>query len=129
MNAENTLRAHLLADATLGPLIDGRVYPGGLLAQETAYPAITLQRIDSNYYNTRESSGDVGRARWQADIYAPRYGDTQTVALAFGRAVVSVSSDDPRIDGAEIIDRRNGYTPTTRLYRVSIDFYLYAEET
>lgn len=121
---EQALFAHLTADPALAALVALRIYPE-ILPQNSAMPAITYQRVSTLIYNTRDG-GEFQRPRFQFGAYASTPLAAVQLAEALAAALVAFRlSEAPRVDVTLIEGRSQTYDPDTKLYRQTLDAFVW----
>ena len=132
MIIEEAITAHLTTTAGLAALIGTRVSPLRLPENPT-YPVVTYQRISAPRIQSHTGPSGLAYPRFQFDCYATTYLRAKHVAeqvrLALdgyvgtmgGAAGVPVSSSLIQSD-------RDDYDPTTRIWRISLDFIIGHQE-
>jgi len=83
MSVESDFRAFLIADVTIVGLVSTRIYGHDLKPQNTAFPAITLQRSDTEF-TMQQPTGQSGfqGVNFQVDSWAEEYDTVHSVREA-----------------------------------------------
>ena len=102
----------------LKTLVGNRCYPL-VMPQNPTLPAIVYQRIASAPSNTLATPPTIDQVRLQIDSYAATYSEAKSTALSVRNAMESATFK------ATLQSDDDSYEPETRLYRVSMDFYVY----
>lgn len=128
MSIEAALRAHLVADAGLAPLVGQRIYPQQL-PQKPALPAVTYRRVSTVPTQHRDNPyARHRRARYQFDCWAGDYDTTLSVKAALAVAMGTLAqASNPRIDVALQQDDRDIVDDSTGRWRASLDYFIWHE--
>ncbi len=123
---EESLRSHLLADATLAGIIGDRVYPYESVAQGAPLPFITYYEVSGVPENTLDGTGSLINSRFQIDCYA----DTKAGLFALRNAVkAAMLADTAYITKALLVNRNDvGWEMDTQVFRYSMDFSIWHYE-
>lgn len=81
MSVETAIRARLVADATVSGLIGTRAY-ALVLPQETAYPAITYNRVSGVRVHDLDGPAGRGTPRISVNSWAETYLEAKALAAA-----------------------------------------------
>lgn len=74
-----TIRAVLIADATLTGQVAQRIFPDSI-PQSTSYPCIAYTVIGTDPTNTKEGASQLDNLRIQFDIYSQSYDTSATIS-------------------------------------------------
>lgn len=99
-------------------LVSGRCYPLQM-PQEPTYPAIVYSRIASEPQNRLEGGASLDQVRVQIDCYATTYEGAKTLSASVRSAMESASL------GATLQLDLDLYEPEVKVYRVTMDFYVW----
>lgn len=102
----------------VGPLVGGRVFPGGAPAGTIA-PYVIYSRVNAVENNTLEVNGGLGNiknTRLQCDVYALMYADAIGIADKVKTALKTWALQNT------LQDEQDFYEFDTRLHRVMLDF-------
>jgi hypothetical protein len=125
MTLEEALRDYLIDHAGITALVGTRVYPL-LVAQSTAMPAISYQRISTDPTQHRGGTAHE-RVRIQIDGWAATYGGAIALREEIRAAMATFTrSADPRVDVALLQDARDLRDPDSQRWRVSMDYFIWA---
>jgi len=129
------IRTLLVDDAEVAEIVAARVYPL-VLPQSPTLPAITLQRVSNQTVISQDGPG-MERPRIQVDCWASTYLAARELAAAV-KACLCPSRhetpnyvrtvDDVRIEAVMPESDRDLYEDDTQIYRVSMDFFVFAVE-
>lgn len=136
MSIETALRALLLADAGVSPLVSGeRVYPG-ILPQAVIYPAVTYQIIAGGSHYAMDGPSNLADPRVQLDCYAEAYDEVLELKGAVIKALGGYRGEvsGVMIYGAFKAMERDEYEDAlektgSRLWRKTLDFNIWFRET
>lgn len=126
---EQELLTVLEADAAVqthfGATPETRIFPT-VLPQKPTLPAATYQRIAGAPVNSFDGLNPLDNGLYQVDVYAATKQASREAADAIRDAI-----DDAAGLGAVLLDVRSAYEADTepRLYRVSMDFSLWVDES
>jgi hypothetical protein len=124
------LHAFLLADPAVAALIGTRMTPL-VLPQNTAYPALTYQRISGQ--RLRSVDGPAGRARprMQIDSWAETYLEAKALAAAVRRALDGYAGPmgAAQVGAVSLDDERDIHEDEPKVSRVTQDYLISHEET
>ena len=136
---EEGIAAFLIADATIGGVVDNRIYPL-MIPQGDAYnphlvgPCLTYQRISTPRIVTHQSSGatgDLTNPRFQFDAWAATQKPAKAVSDAL-RAVLhgkrGVLAGGVTIRAAIAENEEPEFDPDSELYRSRSDYIIWIEE-
>lgn len=105
---------------TLGPLVDGRVYPLQVTEDDLAdTPFIIYQSITGRPLNTIDGHTGHEWVRTQIDIY---HDDLYQCTILANKAIEALTN---KIKASEYGGQSQSYDPEARLYRIMIDFSLW----
>lgn len=128
MGLESSLHKIIIDAPSFGALAGTRLYPV-LLPEDATLPAATYQRISTTREYATTGPVALNRVRIQLDCWADTYAEVkqlQTAILAILEDRSTYASAN--IDSITLITATDGYEQDARLYRVSMDFYVYAIE-
>lgn len=127
---EEVIFTKLTAHAGLSALIGSRVYPDQL-PQRPTLPAITYQRISTQFHATRDQAhGSLERPRFQFDCWAGSRATSRAVAQQLRLALVTLpQASNPRIDVALVQDDFNILEAEPNRFRAVMDAFIWHEET
>lgn len=121
---EAALYEYLTGYTALVTLVAKRIYPD-ILPQNSPMPAITYQRISTLPYQTRDGAG-YQRPRIQFSCYGnSALGAMQLVQTLETALLAFARSDSPRVDVALIEGRTQNYDPDTKLYKQTLDAFIW----
>lgn len=125
---ETTLHRLILGDSRFTDLADTRLYPV-LLPDDLQLPAVTYQRITTTRSYTTTGPITLSRVRLQFDIWASTYARTKQLQAALlaileDRSLYAAAG----IGSIQLDMATDGYEHDARLYRVSMDFIVFAAE-
>ena len=102
-----------------------RIYPM-TMPENTAYPAMTYQRISNARVNSFDAGGGIDNPRVQVDVWAQTRKAAREAAMEVKRVVEATT-----LFGGWLVDDREDHDDTIEpaLYRVSMDFSLWMQET
>ena len=129
---EEGIAAYLIADATIGAVVDNRIYPM-MMPQKVTLPCLTYQRISTPRIVTHDSSGATG------DLTSPRFqfdawGVTQKETKAISDALRTVLHGKTGAMGGVTIraalaeNEAPEFDPDSELYRSRSDYIIWIEE-
>lgn len=130
---ESNLHNIITSDASFSALADDRLYPV-ILPGDPVLPAVTYQRITTRRDYTTTGPVGLSRVRMQFDAWANGYAEckqlhTALLAILENRdSYAGTFPDGTRIDSIMLNTVSDGYAPDARIYRVSIDFFVYVTE-
>ena len=134
MDLELAIRAYMLSPGPLATLVGTRCYPS-VLPQGVGYPAMTYQRISTIQGATLDGPDSNESARIQFDCYSKDKTQIHAVAKALRvalsgfRAWIGGSPPTVNVHGTFKENEQDFYEPDEKLYRRSLDFILYFEES
>ena len=129
---EEGIAAFLIADATIGAVVDNRIYPL-MIPQGAILPCLTYQRISTPRIVTHQSSGatgDLTNPRFQFDAW----GVTQKEVKAISDALRAVLHGKRGAMGGVTIraaiaeNEEPEFDPDSELYRSRSDYIIWQEE-
>lgn len=129
---ETTIRALLLADATVSGLVATRIYTG-TMPQRATFPLITLKKIDKRSDLTLDDAVGPNTLRVQVDCWAQDVDGVRALAGAVNGSDdqstqgplhgYSGTSGSQRINLLRLmVERSTEFESETQLYRVSADY-------
>lgn len=105
--------------AILAALVSGRCYP--LMAPDNvAKPYITFQTISDIQENDLRGFAGISKRRIQVDVYTTTYGATKALAASVKSGLAASSLGSLHLTSQDL------YEPEVQLYRVSMDFSMWA---
>lgn len=110
MNATQTVRDWLRADATVAALTGGRVYQT-VLPQDGELPAIALSRVSATTFNHLQGFGSLVYEAVQVDIFAAQYADAAAIRDAARSALYAA--------GVTLEVESEDYDAAVQLHRIS----------
>lgn len=133
MIESDALRTRLLEDPAVCVLVGSdrkaRVYPI-VLPQDSTFPALTYQLISAPRELTHDGPSGVAWNRIQIDCWASTYLEAKQLATTVRRWLNGwrgrVGDEDVQL--MQNLNSRDLYEPETRLYRVSQDWGVWADE-
>lgn len=128
MSLEANLQKIITESASFTAISGTRFYPV-LLPEDATLPAATYQRITTTRDYTTTGPVALNRVRMQVDCWARTYSEVKQLQVA----LLAVLDDrntyaGTDIDSITLITATDGYEHEARLFRVSIDFYVYVIE-
>ena len=129
---EEGIYAFLVADATIGGVVDNRIYPM-MMPQGVTLPCLTYQRISTPRIVTHDSSGatgDLTNPRFQFDAW----GETGKAVKAISDALRAVLHGKTGAMGGVTIraalaeNEAPEFDPESELYRSRSDYFIRHEE-
>jgi hypothetical protein len=128
MSLESNLHTIITTAPSFTALAGTRLYPV-LLPEEPTLPAATYQRISTTREYTTTGPVALNRVRIQLDCWADTYAQVKQLQAA----ILAILEDrspytSAGIDSITLITATDGYEQDARIYRVSMDFYIYATE-
>ncbi len=129
MSIATDIRTFLLADATLTTLIGTRLYPL-TLPQNPTLPAMTYQWVSGERVHTADGALGLSRPRIQFDAWATTYLVAESVFEALRKRLDAFrgAAGASIIQGAFFDSERDLYESEPKLYRRSVDFFVWHEE-
>ena len=119
---ENKLFNWLIAHPGVMAFIGTRLFP--LVAPEgVAKPFCTYQKISNARAYTFSKTSPVSRARIQLDCWGDSYSQVKGLASEISTALEAWDSTE--ILTAQQQNESDGYEPDTKLFRVSVDFFIW----
>jgi hypothetical protein len=113
---------HLKANVAVAAIAGTQIYPI-LIPQNTALPAVTIQRISGGQQNTLGGYNGMERPRIQVDCWATSY----TTAKKLGAAIrLAMNSSSEFKAGCE--SDLDEYDDDSKTFQVSLDFYVWHQE-
>lgn len=103
--------------AQLSAVVSGRIYP--LVAPDgAAMPYVVYQRVASTVDNVLAGNGNppIENTRLQIDVWAASYASAQATAEAIKDALLAWGTQNV------LIQELDQYEPTTKKYRVILDY-------
>jgi len=130
---EEGIAAFLIADATIGAVVDNRIYPL-MIPQGAILPCLTYQRISTPRIVTHQSSGatgDLTNPRFQFDAWGVTQKEVKAISDAL-RAVLhgkrGVLAGGVTIRAAIAENEEPEFDPDSELYRSRSDYIIWQEE-
>ena len=130
---EEGIAAFLIADATIGAVVDNRIYPL-MIPQGATLPCLTYQRISTPRIVTHQSSGatgDLTNPRFQFDAWGVTQKEVKAISDAL-RAVLhgkrGVLAGGVTIRAAIAENEEPEFDPDSELYRSRSDYIIWIEE-
>lgn len=117
---EKTIYSELIAAPALTALISTRVYPL-VLPEGCARPAIVIQKISTDGFNSLDGANDLEYPRFQFSCYGESYSSAVSVALQLKEAVKGSA-----LLKEYLSSERDDYEPETKLFRRTVDFMIWA---
>jgi hypothetical protein len=109
-------------------LPDVRVYPV-ILPEDPTLPAVSFQRISTTRQYATTGPVGLNRVRLQFDCWSRAYAEVKRLQAALMAAFEDRSSyAGTSIDSSQLITASDGFEQAARIYRVSLDFYIYVTE-
>jgi hypothetical protein len=130
MSLETDLRDYLLADGGISSLIGTRIGPEPL-AQDSAFPAITYRRLDTERGMTLDGPEALQRLTMQVTSWAATLLEVRDLADKIRLRLVGFSGAMGATTVQVIFPRgdRDGYEPDVDAHFTDLDFEIWAEET
>lgn len=104
-----TIRAILIADATLSAQVAQRIFPD-TIPQGTIFPCVAYTVIGTEPTNTKEGASRLDNIRIQFDIYSASYDTSVTISERVRTLLDGYSSGT--LDLIHFVDERSGDTVT-----------------
>lgn len=125
---EETIYSLITGDAAFAAVAADRLFPV-ILPKIPTLPAVTYQRITTRRSYATAGPIDLNRIRIQFDCWAATYPQAKDLQ----HILLTILEDPSRVTGTAIqsiqLDTASdGYADDARLYRVSMDFIVYATE-
>jgi hypothetical protein len=129
MSAEESLNAHLLADAAVAALVAARIYPGAA-PQGVVAPYVTYFRAGGAQDTTFDGPTRKDHPRIQIDAWAATYGGAEALGKAVEDAMAGLAGGGTGGIVRSVVQDlwQTLYEDDTRLHRVSQDFNIWFEE-
>jgi len=127
MSVQTDLVAFVLADAAIAALIGTRIYPGGLLPQNPALPAITYRLISGNWIQTATGAAGLAGPRIQIDCWAKTYAGADAL-FELVRLGINGKGDGGNIQGVFLEGNRDVFDPVLGVRGRSADAFVWHEE-
>lgn len=130
---ESYLHDIIASDTRFTSLARDRLYPV-LLPKDPQLPAVTYQRITTRRDYTTTGAVALERIRLQFDIWARTHKQAKQlqaalVAILEDRSIYATAfADGSYIDAIMLDTATDGFAQDARLYRVSMDFIVFATE-
>lgn len=123
---ESKVYARLTASTALAAIVAGRIWPM-VLPQKTRLPAVSFQRVDSDYGPDLEGDGDLLRATIQVDCWALSYDQAKDMARAV-RLAMSGATEAAGGFTAITVDGADAFEEHLNHYHASHDFVCWHRE-
>jgi len=120
VSVEEDLYSWLNDDPTLTTLVADRITPV-LLPEDTAYPAITFNRISTEHIQTLSGTTGLALASFQVSAFSTDYLEVSTVASGIRNAL----EDRQGLLTGNQIDL---YDKSARVHYANLDFSIWHEE-
>jgi hypothetical protein len=129
MTTLSDVAAFLLEDGPLPALIADRLHPVILPQRGRLFPAVTYQIVSANRFHTWTGPVLFARHRVQFDAWAETYAEVEAVSDALRLRMNGYRG--PVGDGsmgAFFETQRDGYEPIPKLFRRSMDYFIWLSE-
>jgi L-2-hydroxyglutarate oxidase LhgO len=130
MTIPATLRAILLADATVSGLVSTRVYPVKL-PQSPTMPAMVITLVGGQDVISHSGPAGVENPTFQIDFYGETYSQMDSLYEAGKDALNGYSGliNGQNVQGIFLVQKRDlPYDDDASLYRRTVDFSIWNEE-
>ena len=129
MSIASDVRTFIIADATITGLIAARLYPI-ILPQEPTMPAMTYQWISGTRFHSMDGASKLSGPRVQFDCWAATYLDAEALFEALRKRLDGYRgpAGSSTIQGAFFSSERDLYESEPKLYRRSVDFFIFHTE-
>lgn len=114
----------------LSAIVSGRVYPLAL-PDNSAYPAITFQLVDSPKVRSQSGSSGLSRPRYQFDCWAKTYAQIEQMNLALNNLLEGYRGSlgqDHSSGGSFNELESDAFESETGLYHRIVDFRIWIKE-
>lgn len=123
------LYARLTSFGGLSALVGSRIYPN-IIPQNSTYPCIIYGRVAAEHFHCMEGSSGLVAETYQIDIFATSKSSAEAIAEQVRLALQGYrgTSAGVAVNGVLLTDTRDDYSDVARLFNVSHDFKIWANE-
>ena len=130
MSLETGIVTKTLADNTVKGLVVDRMFPV-VLDQQTAFPALVYQIVDTSRDVTMDGPSNLTRQRVQFSVYATRYSVAKQIVDAIRKmyeGYKGILPDGTSVQRAVLVDMRPTFEAEPNLHRRDVDIEFWYEE-